>query len=371
VEVHRLDARIRHDVRHFGRVVHTYRLLRGLGYQLTPSDELRLGRALYEAGSPEGGRAVLERLLAQPEPQPAAVIEFVRREGKQRFEVAHAALVAALARVPGDPDLLEALVDLERAAGRSADSLARLDAEIAAGRARPRVLLLRARVLTAQGELARAEADVLRAFEAAPLLPGAVELLFDIYRRQDRLDEARRSFEAAETAGVLHAGARMLLGRLYRSQGDLARAQQAYEGVVAELPQLGAAKSGLALVLAERGEQLDRAIELAHEAKRQAPLWDPAAMDALAYVYYRAGRLKEALDEQGRAILSAKTASGVVAPLYSYHLGLVLQAMGRASEAASAFERALDGGEDFPEAADARRRLEAEVATPAPDAKAS
>ena len=103
---------------------------------------------------------------------------------------------------------------------------------------------------------------------------------------RDRLAEARRSFEEAETAGVLHSGARLLLGRLYLSQGELAKAQQAFEKVVADQPELASARNDLAFVLAERGEQLDRALELARGAQ-QALGDNPAAIDTLGYVYYR------------------------------------------------------------------------------------
>jgi hypothetical protein len=60
-----------------------------------------------------------------------------------------------------------------------------------------------------------------------------------------------------------------------------------------------------------------------------------------------------------------------VAPSYTYHLGLVLQALGRQDEAASAFQRALGSSEDFPEAEDARRRLESVLAKSPPDANPS
>jgi tetratricopeptide (TPR) repeat protein len=200
-------------------------------------------------------------------------------------------------------------------------------------------------------------------------LPGAVDLLFEIYQRQGKLAEALRSFEEAETAGVLHPGARLLLGRLYLSQGDLVKAQQAFEKVVAEQPQLPSARNDLAFVLAERGEQLERALELA-QGVQQALGDNPAAIDTLGYVYYRAGRHDEALAQLQRAVSLAE-ARGQLSPVYTYHLGLVLEAVGRKDEAAVAFQRALSGGDDFPEAQDARRRLES-VRAPAPaGAKAS
>ncbi len=364
LELYRLKTSIDYDAKNWAKLLLAYRVLAGRGQRLSTSDDLRRAHALYELGNPDAGRAVLEQVLAQPEAPADAAIEFARREGSTRFDAAHAALSAAQARTPGDQRLLEALVQLELAAGRSELALARLDTEIEAGRARPRELLLRARVLASSGALERAEKDVLRAFEAAPMLPGAVELLFEIYQRQGRLAEAQRSFEEAETAGVLHSGARLLLGRLYLSQGELAKAQQAFEKVFAEQPGLASVRNDLAFVLAERGEQLDRALELAHGA--QQVLGDnPAAIDTLGYVYYRAGRFEAALAELERAVALAERRPGELSPVYPYHLGLVLQALGRKDEAAVAFQRALAGGEDFPEAEDARRRLES-VRAPAP-----
>ena len=369
-ELYRLKASIHHDAKQWSKVILCYRVLAGRGLHLSPGDEVRRARALYELGKPDAGRAVLAQVLAQPSPPLDAAVEFARREGGARFEVAQQALLAALARAPGDLRVLEALVQLDLAAGRSGLASAQVDAEIAAGRARPRLLLLRAQLLVSRGELARAEAEVLRAFEAAPTLPGAAELLFNIYRRQGRLAEAQRSFEQAESAGLLHAGTRLLLARLQLSQGELAKAQQGLEKVVVEQPELASARNDLAFVLAQRGEQLDRALELAHGAQ-QALGESPEAIDTLGYVHYRAGRLAEALAELQRAIALAESRPTGVAPSYTYHLGLVLQALGRQDEAASAFQRALGSTEEFPEAEDAQRRLESVLAKSPPDANPS
>jgi tetratricopeptide (TPR) repeat protein len=364
LDLYRTKASIDYQAKNWARLLIDYRVLAGRGRRLSASDDLRRAHALYELGNADAGRAVLRQVLARPDAPADAAIDFARREGAANFETAQAALLAASAREPGDPRLLEALVRLDLATGHPELALPLLDAAVQTGSARPRDLLLRAQVLASMGELARAEKDVLRAFEAAPTLPGAIELLFEIYQRQGRLAEAQRSFEEADAAGVLHSGARLLLGRLYLSQGELAKAQQALERVVAEQPQLASARNDLALVLAERGEQLDRALELALGIQPALPD-NPAAIDTLGYVYYRAGRFDAALAELQRAVALAEARPGSLTPIYSYHLGLVLQAMGRNPEAVSAFQRSLAIGEDFSEAEDARKRLEA-MGAPAP-----
>jgi tetratricopeptide (TPR) repeat protein len=367
---YRTKARIHFDAKQWGQVILAYRVLAGRGQRFTPSDELRHIQALYGLGRTGDARQALAALLARPDPPVEAVVEYAKREGAANPAPARAALEAALVRTPGDPRALESLATLDVAEGHPEHAIARIDEEINAGRARPRTLFLRAQLLAAQGDLARAEADVLRAFEAAPALPGAVELLFDIYRRQNRLAEAQRSFEQADSAGVLHVGGRLLLARLYASQGDTAKAQAALERVIAENPQMGSAKNDLAFLVAQRGEQLERAVELAREARRALPE-NAATLDTLGYVYYRAGRPEAALVELRRAVELAERPGAPIAPIYPYHLGLVLQALGRNDEAARAFERALANAEGFPEADDARRRLESVLATSAPGANAS
>jgi tetratricopeptide (TPR) repeat protein len=369
-DLYRNKASIDYDAKNWSQLLFDYHVLAGRGHRLSTRDHLRRSEALYEVGKADAGRKLLEQILAQRNPPVDAAIEFARREGAARYEVAQAELLDAEGRAPGDPRLLEALVQLDLSTGRAAHALPRLDAVIEAGRARPRELLLRAQVLATLGDLERAEKDVLRAFEASPMLPGAVELLFEIYRRQGRLAEAQRSFEEAESAGVLHSGARLLLGRLYLSQGDLEKAQKAFEQVITDHPEQASARNDLAFVLAQRGEKLDRALELAQEAQRA--LGDnPAAIDTVGYVHYRAGRFEPALAELKRAVALAEVKPGRVAPIYFYHLGLVLQALDRKPEAAAAFQQALASGEDFAEAEDARGRLESVLATTPAGANAS
>jgi tetratricopeptide (TPR) repeat protein len=169
---------------------------------------------------------------------------------------------------------------------------------------------------------------------------------------------------------LLHPGTRLLLARLYLNQADLAKALPVLEQVVAEQPELASARNDLAYVLASRGEQLERALALAQSA--QKPLGEnPAAIDTLGYVYYRAGRLDAALTELQRAIALAGSRPGGVSPTYTYHLGLVLEALGRKPEAAGAFEQALASSDEFPEAEDARRHLASLQASATPDANAS
>ncbi len=84
----------------------------------------------------------------------------------------------------------------------------------------------------------------------------------------------------------------------------------------------------------------------------------PATSDTVGWVHLKAGRYQAGLEEFNRAIRLAEQRDEEPAASFRYHLGLALEGLGRQKEAARAFEKALTQG-DFPEAEDARRRLEA------------
>jgi tetratricopeptide (TPR) repeat protein len=356
-EAARLKARIHHDKEEWAGALATLTNLANRGHSVGDAGMIMRARALYGLDRPEKGREVLEEVLAGKEPPATAAIEYARREGDAQPNRAVFHLAAALAREPVNPELLEAIVELDLGAGRLTAALHRINAAIDSGRAKPETLLLRAHILTKAGALDRAEADALRAFEADPSLPGGVDLLYAIYEAQGRLDEARASFEEAEAAGVLHSGARLFLGRIYLRQGETAKAQKMLEKVLRDDPNTTGAKNDLAYLLAESERDLDRALRLAEEAQ-QSMRTDPNAADTVGYVYLRKGLHEAALQQFLYALeLNAERPSRV-APMLHYHLGLTLDALDRNDEAVDAFEKALALDSNFPEAEDARRRLE-------------
>jgi tetratricopeptide (TPR) repeat protein len=344
--------------------------LAGAG-KLAPGEELMRVRALYGTKQGDAGRAALETLLGQPEAPPEAAVEYAKREGADHPDRARGYLVEAFKESPGNYEVLESLTLSEIRAGQVQPALARLDKLVQSQLASPRVLLLRAETLAAAGQLDRAEADALRAFEAAPQLPRAVDLLYAIYVAQNKVEEARRSFEEAESVGVLHDGARILLGRLYLVEGNNDKARETYEKVLAKDPSSALAKSDLAFLLASTGEDLARATTLAEEAQKALPD-HPAVADTVGFVYLQNKRQDAALQQFRYALELARSQSGPESPIVHYHLGLSLLAEGRKQEAADAFQRALELNPDFPGSTDARRLLEeARHAPAAPPARSA
>jgi tetratricopeptide (TPR) repeat protein len=354
----RLRAMIHYDAEEWTQTLQTLAALAVRGHEIRPSEQLMRVHALYGIGKPEAAQPLLAELLAEERPPPGAAILFAQQTGSDLPEEARKHLLAAYQRNPGNQAVLETLVDVALQSGQLQEAMYIVDLAVKTGRAKPETLLMRARLSKRAAQYERAEADALRAFEADPSLPGAVDLLYGIYDAQDRLGEARASFEEAEAAGVLHSGARLLLCRIYLRQGEVDRAHGMLEKIVAAEPDAYAAKTDLALLLADRDadEDLVRALALAEEVQKSRRS-DPSAADTIGYVYLRKGLHEAALQQFLLAIELNDGRRTDVAPKLHYHMGLTLDALGRKDEAAEAFEKALALDADFPDADDARKRL--------------
>jgi tetratricopeptide (TPR) repeat protein len=350
-------ANIHMDGEEWPEVVQALNEIVARGTPLSPSKRVLRGVALYEIGRAKLGRQALLNALEE-DPLPEAAIEYARREGERDPEGARRYLEASVERYPTHRGLLSELTAWDLRQGRADEALARLDKTIENHQVRPPVLLLRADLLARAGRYDAAEADALRAFEAAPTSPEALDLLFRIYVGQGKAEEATKAFREAEEAGVLHAGARVLLGRLSAYLGDTDGARAMFEKVLEENPDLSSAQGDLAFLLAQQGEDLDRALDLARRARHNAER-DPRAAHRLGYVYLRSGRNEAAVAELFRAarLADESVEPGLKSPIY-YHLGLALRAMDRDQEAVAAFSTALKLDDDFPEADDARRQID-------------
>lgn len=352
----RAEARIRCARLDHAGCLALLRELTRRGLPLAPEEQLMSVRALAATGRGALADQLLDQLVSAPAPASLAVVEFAARRGAAEPRRSEELLRAADAREPGDPLVLRALVDLLRRSGRSTEALADLNRAIGTGPPNPATLLLRAELLSGMGELDRAEADALRAFEAAPGLTGAVDLLVDVYTRQQRLEQARKSFEEAESVGVLHPGGRLLLARLRSLAGDAAGARSLLEALLEDRPHMPAAMSELAQVLADLRVEPERAQRLAREAA-QARRSSRSAAHAAGYVYLRTGLLEAALAELLRARDLPEPLGRNSEALLHYHLGLALAGLSHGDDARREFEQALALDPKFSGAEDAKQQL--------------
>lgn len=333
------------------------RLAREPGLVPQPADQLRFARSLYETGRERMGKAVLEQLLAEESPPPQAYLEYALREGERDPERAREYLEQVLEQAPGYEPALRRLVIQLVEEDRFDDALAAIDRAAEARPLTPPLLLLRAEVLAARQDWPAAEEEARRAFAAAPNMTPALDLLARIYTAQGRLDEAIRSFQEAEQVGALPPSGQVLLARLHLAAGQHEQARPLYEKALQQRNDLPGAKNDLAWLLADAGQDLERAQKLAQEAQRAEPE-NPDFVDTLGFVYLRRGLYEPAVQQLEYAVDLADRAQ-LARPEFHYHLGLALRALGRQGDAAAAFERALALDAEFPHAEEARRELEA------------
>ena len=122
-----------------------------------------------------------------------------------------------------------------------------------------------------------------------------------------------------------------------------------HTGVAGMAPGLsieGAAiENDLAFLLAREGRDLDRALELALEAK-QAFGEDPEVADTLGFVMLQRGLAGPAA-EQFLSALRLAEERGRAVPGIHYHMGLALRALGQEKAAEQHLERALSIDPEF------------------------
>jgi tetratricopeptide (TPR) repeat protein len=349
----RLKGRLQAETGDCNGALTSFRRIARSGNQLDRREQVLQIHCLYDVGRRDAGRKLLETLVDKKRPSLDAVFEFALQEGKAQPARVREILEQAARDHPGHPGVVTRLARLELAAGRTDRALAQLDTAVEANHATPPVLLERARVYAARGELARAQQDALRAFEAQPGLARASALVAALYRAQGQEKEAIASFEEALAAGALRPTGRFLLAQLHLLAGDRQRSRDLLEALVAERSDLPVAKNDLAYLLAAQGEDLDRALRLAEEAS-QGLADSPAVADTLGFVYLQKSLHEPALQQFRRAVQLAEVRDESES-VYHYHLGLALRALGRTDDAAQAFEEALALDGNFQ---DARQALD-------------
>ena len=142
-----------------------------------------------------------------------------------------------------------------------------------------------------------------------------------------------------------------MVGMILQMQGRHEEAQKRYETVVQIDPGAAVAANNLAWLYAERGGNMDVALQLAQTAKSK--LTDqPEVNDTLGWIYYKRGIAELAIPPFQESI--AKDPKN---PVYHYHLGLALKLRGDKVKAREALSQALKLSPNFDGADDARKAL--------------
>ena len=159
------------------------------------------------------------------------------------------------------------------------------------------------RVLAAQGKVSEA-IESFRHAQAVVPMPEYAETLAELYDRAGKKDEARRQMDLLD-----------IVDRMVSANNEKTN-------------------RNLALVFANQGRKLERALELA-----QAELevrGDVYTYDALAWALFKNGRYQDAEQASERALRF-----GTPEPAFQFHAGMIAAALGRKDAAAKSLDRAL------------------------------
>lgn len=354
----RLKSQIVHASKDWTGTIEALRELAVMQRNLDPSDRLRLAQALFGVKKNDPGKQVLEALLKEEVVLVGAVLEYVDRFGGEDPKKSRTLLEKAFAHFPANPRLLYHLTQLDLKEGKKDVALKRLrDSVSTEKKVDASTYLLLGRLLAADKEFDEARTYAVKAFTHDPNATGVTKFLLEIHFHLGEGKQVVPLFEEAHKAGKLSLTNQHLLTQIWIGNDEPEKAEALLEKILEKNPNYAPAKNDLAYLLADRGEDLERALKLA-ESARQELANDPNSADTLGLVYLRKG-LHSAAIQQFRTALDLAKNNKSENPIYHFHLGQALRGNGDNRGAVQAFEKALGLSKDFPGADTARRELEA------------
>lgn len=299
-----------------------------------------LGRVTKESGPIYGGESPEAVALARAGMLPdgprqawaAALWGFLGNGGNLAVQLADAALRQAPQGLIARVQLVEVLWHNQER-GRAADALAALDKEV--GDTLPFVRLRQVRFHLQQGLRQKARARVLELARARPDLFEARELLADVYRGEDWMEDELFAVRAAAQVPLAQSSTFLRQASIEARLGRKAESLATLEGLRRKVPGAWDVLTRLAEHHAAEG-RLDEAIAFHLE---RAALWPPdlGGHLSLADYYRRQGKRKEA----EATLRKALALSPDHAPAYSA-LGNIAWEAGERPEAIAHWKKALE-----------------------------
>jgi len=359
-EAHRVLAQV-----HAGLGEHEYAVEEGRRYLREQPDNVQtrilVAQSLVMLGKNEDALEELS-MVSESDRTPEVRFAFGRiYMGMGDFAKAREHLEAANEGRPGQPEILRSLLSLDQRENRFPESVARIKAAVEANPDSAPLWRLQGVVSLMAGENDAAEKAFQKAIELDPADIASYEQLARHYAKSGRLQETIELYQEALKVKPDAAQLYHFLGVLYEYGGQRQKAIESYEEAVRRAPELAEAKNNLAYLFAEAGENLDRALDLAQEAKALLP--DSAnAADTLGWVLYKRGVPSAAISylREAESGMEAGSASlGVV----RHHLAQAYLANSQPDRARETWEKALADYDAQREAARAEgARAEAEPA---------
>jgi tetratricopeptide (TPR) repeat protein len=287
--------------------------------------------------------AALEQLEKIPEAERSAEAHYAiaRVHMLQRdWSGARPHLMKALDKAPNHAAVLRALFDLDLREKQSIEDVsARVAKAVAEKPGDASLQILQGDVAQIAGRASEAERSYKAAIEQDPNNLDAYQRLAGMYAAagdsRQVIGTYERALEANPKSGPLH----LLLGSLYETNGNTARAIERYEEAIRLDPDLAVAKNNLAYLFAESGQNLDRALDLAQEAKELLPD-NPNTADTLGWVLFKKDSAPAAINYLREAV-GGMSPDDPNLPLVRHHLAQAYRASGDEQMAVTTWQEAL------------------------------
>ncbi len=240
---------------------------------------------------------------------------------------------------PNNFEILNTLLSLDRQTGHLPDSMERIQRAVAAQPNSAKLEYLYGLALAFSGKQGDAEQAFKHAIELDPRDITPYQALAALLVSSGRRDESIETYKKAIEARPDVAGLHLVLGSLYEGGGDMQHAMEEYDKAVKLDPNLAAAKNNLAYLLAEKGQDLNRALDLAQEAKAGLPD-NGSAADTLGWVLYKKGAPAAAVGYL-REAEGGTSADDPSINVIRLHLAMAYEANGEPDKARETLERAV------------------------------
>ena len=259
-------------------------------------------------------------------------------------EEARQNMIAAIELSPNSSKILRTLfrmdrVNLANKPARFDETEARIKKAVAENPENGDLVQLNGMTLFVRQDLAGAEAAFVLATELNADDISAHQQLARFYTMTGRADETIETYRKAIAVHPNSARLHHFLALLYEAQGETESARKSYEKAIENDDNHGHAKNNLAYILADGEADLDRALDLAQDAKALLP--DSAhAADTLGWVLYKRGVHGAAVGYLKEAAESADPDDpGLI--VIRHHLAMAYEADGKADRAVGVLETAV------------------------------
>ncbi len=299
------------------------------------------GDALLASGKPNEALGQYDALIAVA---PSSYAGYFRKgmayRALQKPSEAEGQFRNALDRAPGSPEVVQQLVSLLFQRDDRSGAVTLLEAQIKKSDRPAALHHVLGTVYAAMDDPAKAEAQHQRAIDLDKTFLPAYAALGRLYARDP--EKVIAQYRAMIDAAPNNPGPHTLLGMAYEAEQRYDDAILEYERALKLEPRFAPAANNLAWLYAERGTNIDVALNLAQTAMEQLPN-DPGVADTLGWLYYKKGAYLKAI-----ALLRESADKLPDNATVHYHLGMALYKNSDAPAAKQALKRALALDPHFP-----------------------